>query len=446
MTLKVAIVGRPNVGKSTLFNRIAGRKLALVHDRPGVTRDRRTAGTKFGDLDLELIDTAGFEDAPAASLQGKMRAQTEAAIEEADVVLFVIDARAGVTPFDQAFADLVRKAGSPVVLVANKCESDAGDAGIAEAFGLGLSEPIPMSAEHGEGVADLYQALAAAADGVVETGEGRHSGPTPLKLAVVGRPNAGKSTLVNALIDEERLITGPEPGVTRDAVAVRWRWDNQEVRIHDTAGLRKRAKVADALEKMSTSDTVRAVRFAEVVILVMDADNAFERQDLQIADLVLREGRALIYAITKWDLVKDRQDRLAELREMAGRLLPQAPGAPLLTVSGLTGRGLDKLMPAAMAVRRDWSAKIKTRDLNDWLKEAITRHPPPAVNGRRIKPRYIAQTKARPPTFVLMCSRADKLPEAYKRYLVNGIREAFDMPATPIRINVRGGKNPYVSE
>jgi GTP-binding protein len=442
--IKLAIVGRPNVGKSTLFNRLAGKRLAIVHDRPGVTRDRREADAELGDLKLKLIDTAGYESADGEGLTARMGAQTEAAIADADVVVFVIDARAGVTALDETFAEIVRASGKPIVLAANKCEGAAGEPGVLEAFALGLGQPIPVSAEHGEGVSDLYTALEAAA---AELGEGaqdaEEADEPPLRLAVVGRPNAGKSTLVNALIGRERMLTGPEPGVTRDAIAVHFDWDGTPARLHDTAGLRKRAKVVDGLERMSTADAVRAITFAEVVLLVMEPETAFEKQDLQIADLVVREGRALVLVITKWDLVEDRRATLAALKEKAERLLPQARGAPLVTVSGLTKRGLDRLKPVVLDLREDWSAKVKTRDLNDWLAEAVAKHPPPAVAGRRIKPRYITQTKARPPTFVLICSRADKLPEAYRRYLINGIREAFDMPATPIRLIVRAGKNPY---
>ncbi len=445
MSLKVAVVGRPNVGKSTLFNRLAGRKIALVHDRPGVTRDRREAFARFGGLDLTLIDTAGFENVSDDSLEARMRAQTEEAVRDADVSVFVIDARAGVTGLDRSFAELVRKMNRPVILVANKCEGAAGDAGVAEAYGLGLGDPIPVSAEHGEGMSDLYAALAPLAERATQA-DPQEDGEPPIRLAVVGRPNAGKSTLVNALLGQERLITGPEPGVTRDAVAVRWTWNGRDVRICDTAGLRKRAKVDDAVEKLSTQDTVRAIQFAEVVVLVLDATNAFEKQDLQIADLALREGRALVLAVTKWDLVEDKQAALKELRLRAGELLSQAPNAPIVALSGRTGRGVDALMPAVERLRRDWSAKVKTRDLNDWLQEAVSRHPPPAVGGRRIKPRYITQIKARPPTFVLMCSRADQLPEAYKRYLINGIREAFELPGVPLRLHVRAGKNPFAKD
>lgn len=451
MGARVAIVGRPNVGKSTLFNRLVGKRLAIVHDRPGVTRDRREAAARFGDLDLSLMDTAGYEVADVATLEGRMREQTETAIRDADVVLFVIDARAGVMPLDETFAMVARASGRPIVLVANKCEGFAGDHGVNDAFRLGLGQPIPVSAEHGEGVSDLYTALYAALeecglgsrDGGEDDDEDEGENP-PLRMAVVGRPNAGKSTLVNALLKEERMLVGPEPGVTRDSIAAHFDWDGTPTRLHDTAGLRKRAKVVDGLERLSTSDTIRAINFAQVVLLVMDPENSLEKQDLQIADLVIREGRGLVLTISKWDLVEDKQAKLAEIRERADRLLPQVRGLPVVTVSGLTGRGLDRLKPTILELHANWSAKVKTRDLNDWLQEAISRHPPPAVNGRRIKPRYLTQTKNRPPTFVLMCSRAAKLPEAYKRYLINGIREAFDLPATPIRLFVRAGKNPYV--
>ncbi len=449
MAAKIAIVGRPNVGKSTLFNRIAGRRLALVHDMPGVTRDRREATGRLGDLDLILIDTAGFEEADAASLEGRMRAQTMAAIGEADAALFLIDARAGITPLDETFAQLLREAGKPVVLAANKAEGPAAEAAAHEAWRLGLGQPVPLSAMEGDGLSDLRDALAAvlaelpesAEEDEDEEGEG-----APIRLAVVGRPNAGKSTLLNALLGADRLLTGPEAGITRDAVPVSWEWQGRRVRLHDTAGMRKKAKISDALEKMSVSDTVRAINFAEVVVLVLDAENPFDKQDLSIADLAIREGRALVFAVTKWDLVHEKGTRKKQIEEMAERLLPQVRGAPVLFLSGATGRGIDKLMPAVERLRRDWSAKVKTRDLNDWLHEVIERHPPPAVAGARIKPRYMTQTKARPPTFVLMANRADRMPESYKRYLVNGVREAFDLWGTPIRLFVRSGKNPYADK
>ena len=443
MALKLAIVGRPNVGKSTLFNRLAGRKLAIVDDQPGVTRDRRFGTGRLGDLDLELIDTAGFEDVTDESLEARMRAQTELAIDEADVALFVIDSRDGVTPMDEVFGEILRRRDMPVVLVANKSEGRAGETGILEAFGLGLGEPVPISAEHGEGMADLYAALLAVAPNQDDHED--EDGEKAVKIVIVGRPNAGKSTLVNRLLGEERMLTGPEAGITRDAIPVDWTWDGQAVRLVDTAGLRRKAKVQEKLEKLSTHDSIRAITFAEIVILVMDATHPFEIQDLQIADLVEREGRGLVFVLAKWDLVVDQQAKLAEITEEAQRQLPQVRGTPIIALSAETGRGLDKLMPAVFKVHNDWSTKVKTKDLNDWLRMATERHPPPAVGGRRIKPKYMAQIKARPPTFVLFSSRADEIPESYRRYLVNSIRESFDLPGVPIRVTVKSNKNPYAA-
>lgn len=443
MALKLAIVGRPNVGKSTLFNRLAGKKLAIVDDQPGVTRDRRFGMGRLGDLDLELIDTAGFEDVTDESLEARMRAQTELAVDEADVALFVIDAREGVTPGDQIFAEVLRRKNKPVVLAANKSESKASEAGVLEAFGLGFGEPIPISAEHGEGMADLFAAIAEHAPDEDEDDE--DPAGKPVNIAIVGRPNAGKSTLVNAIIGEDRLLTGPEAGITRDAIPVDWDWGGRAVRLVDTAGLRKKARVQERLEKLSTGDSIRAITFAEVVILVMDATHPFEIQDLQIADLVEREGRALVFVLAKWDLIEDAQAKLAEFQEEVGRLLPQVRGAPMVALSAETGRGLERLLPAVLKAHGDWTTKVKTRDLNDWLRMAVERHPPPAVNGRRVKPKYVAQTKARPPTFVLFASRADQLPDHYRRYLINSIRESFDLPGVPIRLSVRSNKNPYAA-
>jgi GTPase len=445
MPLRIAIVGRPNVGKSTLFNRLAGRALAIVDDQPGVTRDRRYATGRLGDLDLDLIDTAGFEDITDESLAARMQAQTELAIAEADLAVFVIDAREGVTPLDHIFAEALRRSGKPVVVAANKTEGKAGDAGALEAFALGFGEPVSISASHGEGLSDLYAAVLASApepdDAEAEAGE------KPIRIAVVGRPNAGKSTLVNRLIGEDRLLTGPEAGITRDAIPVDWEWDGRRVRLVDTAGLRKKAKVQQRLEKLSTQDSLRAITFAEVVLMIMDAEHPFETQDLQIADLVEREGRALVFVLAKWDLITDPQARLKALQEEVDRALPQLRGSPMVALSAETGRGLDRLMPAVLKVHKDWSAKVKTRDLNDWLRIAVQRHPPPAVNGRRIKPKYMAQTKSRPPTFVLFASRADQLPDAYRRYLINGIRQSFDLPGVPIRLTVKSSsKNPFVGE
>ncbi|MCA6296889.1 MAG: ribosome biogenesis GTPase Der [Phenylobacterium sp.] len=468
MTLRLAIVGRPNVGKSTLFNRLAGKRLAIVDDRPGVTRDRRFGTGRIGDLDLELIDTAGFEDVTDESLEARMRAQTEAAIRECDVALFVIDSRVGVTQLDEIFADVLRRHDRPVILVANKAEGRQGEEGVNEAFRLGLGEPIPLSAEHGEGLADLYAALSAFVDDPEDASEADFEAAVaaereeaeaedvaedavtdpaddrPLRIAIVGRPNAGKSTLVNRLIGEDRLLTGPEAGITRDAIPVDWSWGGRTIRLVDTAGLRRKARVQEGLEKLSTADTIRAITFAEVVLLVMDATHPLEIQDLQIADLVEREGRAIVFVLAKWDLIDEPQSRLAEIRESLDRQLPQVRGAPLVALSAETGRNLDRLMPAVLKVHENWSTKVKTRDLNDWLAMAIQRHPPPAVNGRRVRPKYMAQTKARPPTFVLFATRADQLPDHYRRYLVHALRESFDLPGVPIRVSIRSSRNPFV--
>ncbi|MFN3352417.1 MAG: ribosome biogenesis GTPase Der, partial [Brevundimonas sp.] len=428
-------------GKSTLFNRLVGKRLALVDDRPGVTRDRRYAEGAIGDLPLTLIDTAGYEDVTDESLEARMRAQTEAAIEDADLILFMVDAREGVTPLDRIFADRLRKIEKPVILLANKSESRESGGGVGEAHGLGFGEPVAISAEHGEGIADLYAAVAAAA-GDLEAAEAEE-GEKPVRIAVIGRPNAGKSTLVNRLLGEDRLLTGPEAGITRDSISVDWTYEGRPIRLVDTAGLRRKARVQEKLEKLSVADTIRAITFAEVVILVMDRDNAFDTQDLQLADLVEREGRALVYVIAKWDLEEEPQARMAELKSTAERMLPQLKGTPFVALSAFNGRGVERLMPAVLKAYETWSAKVKTRDLNDWLALAVQRHPPPAVDGKRVKPKYVAQTKARPPTFVMFASRASAMPDHYKRYLVNGIRESFDLWGTPIRLTVKAGANPY---
>jgi len=459
MQPSVVIVGRPNVGKSTLFNRLTGRRSALVSDMPGLTRDRREAEAEIGGHPVTLVDTAGLDDAPAGSIAARMRAQTEGAIRQGDAVLFVFDARDGITPADAAFARLARASGKPVVLVANKCEGRAGADGFYEAFQLGFGEPVAISAEHGEGIGDLESDLlaalglepkvrprrrdgdddAAAEDAAPDAGPGEK----PIRVAIVGRPNAGKSTLVNAILGQERMITGPEPGLTRDAVASDLDWGGRVIRLFDTAGLRRKARITETAEKLSAGDAVRAIRFAEVVVLLIDAERPLEHQDLTIADLVTEEGRALVLAVNKWDLVEDKQKTLRELRRDVGERLSQVPGVALVPISALSGRGIDKLMAAVIAARETWNKRVSTANLNRWLQEALERHTPPAAKGRRIRIRYMTQASTRPPTFVAFCSQPTGLPKAYVRYLVNSLREAFDLPGVPIRFTLRKGENPY---
>jgi GTPase len=455
MSFTLAIVGRPNVGKSTLFNRLVGRRLALVDDTPGVTRDRREGEGKLGDLAFKVVDTAGLEESEQESLSARMQAQTAAGIATADAVLFLIDARVGCTPADRSFADLVRKSGKPAILVANKSEGRAGEAGALEAYALGLGEPVALSAEHGEGLADLYDALRAALPEATAPADKSESvsalaaSDAPdkiIRLAVVGRPNTGKSTLINRLLGEERLLTGPEPGITRDAIAVDVQWHGRHLRIHDTAGLRRRARITEKLEKLSVANTLNAVRFAEVVIVLIDAQTPFEEQDTRIVDLVEREGRALVIGINKWDLVKPPPGAYKRLREQTDRILPQVKGVPVIAFSARTGAGLDRLMQAVEESHAVWNRRVPTATLNRFLARATSAHPPPAAHGRRSRLDYMTQPKTRPPTFVLFSSRAWALPETYRRYLVNGLREQFDLPGTPIRLAVRAKPNPYAGK
>ncbi|WP_274425435.1 ribosome biogenesis GTPase Der [Chelativorans sp. YIM 93263] len=466
MAFKVAIVGRPNVGKSTLFNRLVGRRIALVDNTPGVTRDRRVHPARLHDLRFDVIDTAGLAEAAAPTLEGRMRAQTEQAVEEADLVIFMIDARSGLMPDDHTFAEVVRRKGKPVVVVANKTDVRGTDAGVVEGWQLGLGEPVGLSAEHGQGMVELRDAIAASIDESVETSPeavGADAGDEalvgedidpdseepeidpekPIRIAVVGRPNVGKSTLINALIGEERMLTGPEAGITRDSISIDWKWRDRKIKLFDTAGMRRKARVQEKLEKLSVAEALRAIRFAEIVIVVFDATMPFEKQDLQIADLVLREGRAPVMAFNKWDLIEDRRETLEDLHEKTERLLPQARGMGAVPVSAETGRGLDKLIGAAVETHAVWNRRVPTGPLNRWLERATAHHPPPAVAGRRLKIRYMTQIKTRPPGFVVSCSRPEAMPQSYIRYLTNGLRETFNIFGVPIRIALRTSENPY---
>ncbi len=449
----VAIIGRPNVGKSTLFNRLVGKKLALVDDQPGVTRDRREGDATLLGMDFRIIDTAGFEDEDAATLPGRMRVQTQAAVDNADVALFMIDARAGITPLDQEIARWLRSSDTPVVLLANKAESKAAEAGLMEAYELGLGEPVALSAEHATGIVELFEALRPLIEKDDEEDwpdagdEEAHDPAAPLKLAIVGRPNAGKSTLINKILGEDRLITGPEAGITRDSISIDWNWEHdgemRPVKLIDTAGMRKKARVQDKLEKLSVADALHAVDFAEVVVLLLDATKGLEVQDLKIADRVLQEGRALIIALNKWDVAMEGSSLYQGVRAALDEGLAQVKGVPLLTISGYTGKGIDQLLKTAFEVRDAWSQRVTTGQLNRWLERALEANPPPAPKGKRIKLRYLTQTSTRPPSFVLFGTRLDMLPESYRRYLLNGIRRDLGFGAVPVRLTLRAPKNPF---
>ncbi len=452
----VAIVGRPNVGKSTLFNRLVGKRIAIVHDRPGVTRDRREADATLHGVRFRAVDTAGLEQAQDDSLEGRMRQQTARALDGAAAVLFVIDGRDGLIAADRDFAGMLRRTALPVIVVVNKCEGSAGDATVLDAFGLGFGQPISISAEHGLGMGDLSDALAPhlaapgpeahAVPSMQEIDDEDADGPGPLQLAIVGRPNVGKSTLANRLLGEERMLTGPEPGVTRDAIPIDWVWNDHDIRLVDTAGLRRKARVSESLEKLSAADTLRAVRLASVVVLVVDATMPLERQELNLARHVVEEGRVLVIALNKWDAVRDKKATLKKVDDKLTASLTQVRGVPLVRFSALSGSGVQRLMPAVLKAYEVWQTRVSTARLNRWLESMVEAHPPPIVRGRRLRLRYMTQIKGRPPTFVLFASRAEQLPAHYRRYLVNGLRDTFGLDGVPIRLSVRRGDNPYAPQ
>lgn len=456
MLPSVAIIGRPNVGKSTLFNRLVGKKIALVDDQPGVTRDRREGDAKLFDLKFRIVDTAGYEDEDAATLPGRMRQQTEAALAGAAVALFVIDGRAGVTPLDEEIARWLRSSDKPVILVINKAEGKQAEDTIYDAFSLGLGEGVAISAEHGQGMADLFEALMPYVDGFEEVSYDVEAPDAPLQLAIVGRPNAGKSTLINKLLGENRLVTGPEAGITRDSIAIDWVWHDpnpndpeladRRIKLIDTAGMRKRARVQEKLEKLSVADTRRAIDFAEVVVLLLDATKGLEHQDLKIADHVIEEGRALIIAINKWDVAENASSLFNGIKAALDEGLSQLKGVPVLAVSAATGKGLDQMLKAAFEARESWNRRVSTGQLNRWFEEAVAANPPPAPGGRRIKLRYVTQARNRPPTFIVFGNRVDQLPDSYRRYLLNGIRRDLGFGAVPVRMNFRSSKNPFATK
>jgi GTP-binding protein len=455
MTFTVAIIGRPNVGKSTLFNRLTGKRLAIVDNTPGVTRDRREGKASISDMKFTLIDTAGLDDSTDDSLEARMHHQTELSLKDADVVLFLIDARSGVMPLDQYFVSWMHKHSTPAILVANKCEGGAGQSGLLDAFSLGLGEPVPFSAEHGEGLSELYDALTPFRnDSIVSQQEENDESNVdekswmerPLQLAIVGRPNVGKSTIVNALLGQDRMLTGPEAGITRDSISISWVFEGRAIRLIDTAGLRRKARIKKKLEELSVGDTLHSIRFAEVVVIVLDAILGLEKQDLSIARLVIEEGRALVLAVNKWDAVKDKNIILKQIKDRLQTSLPQIRGVPVITISALNKQGLDKLLPAVTYVHKIWNRRVETGEINRWLEGMIESHPPPVGTGRRLKLRYITQTKARPPTFIIFASQKNSLPDSYVRYLIGGLREAFNLPAVPIRIHLRSNKNPYAPD
>jgi GTP-binding protein len=442
MTATVAILGRPNVGKSTLFNRLVGRKIALVDDQPGVTRDRREGEARLGDLRFRVFDTAGLDDVRGDTLEARMSAQAETAVDEADVVLFVFDARAGITPTDREFASRVRRRGKPVILIANKAEGRGHEAALLEAYELGFGEALPISAEHGEGLDLLYDALLPYTE-EKSGAEGEERGDGPLRLAIIGQPNAGKSTLVNTILGQERMLTGPEAGITRDAISSDFEWRGHRIRLWDTAGIRRKSRVTGKIEKLAVSDALRAIRFAECVVVLIDASLPIERQDLALCDLVAREGRAVVLALSKWDLVQEKQKKLKEVLSDLEDVLPEIRGVPVVPLSAKQERGIDKLLETVMQAMEKWNRRIPTAQLNRWLEGAIERNPPPAPSGRRIKIRYATQANARPPTFAIFGNQLSKMPESYTRYLMNGLRQEFDLGGVPIRFSLRGGKNPF---